>query len=140
MSQAQNAQAAMAPYQQAAMAHSENAQAGMAQTWQAAQAAMTQNRQATMGQNVQGPMAQMPQGAENSNEDLEAEEKTLFLNIVVVRKPDDATIKKEVNAKVPNPFGFGVLQGIAGNVAAQMLTEDKVATNLATKMPTEIPG
>merc|ERR1711937_835567 len=35
--------------------------------------------------------------------------------------------------------GFGVLQGIAGNVAARLLTEDKVAANLAANMPAELP-
>lgn len=63
----------------------------------------------------------------------------LFLNILVVKIPTEE-MKAKVAEKIPNPLGFGVLQGLAAEVVGKLVTQDVVASKLAEKMPQELPG
>lgn len=67
--------------------------------------------------------------------------KVFYLNIMVLQKTEelDNLVKEKVGAKMPNPFGHGLLGKAAGKVVTKILTEDKLAAKFATKIPETIP-
>lgn len=66
----------------------------------------------------------------------------IFLNMVLLSKTPELenTIKEQMKEKVPNPFGRGILQGLAARAAAKFATPDRLAEKMAAKVPQEIPA
>eukprot|EP00927_Polykrikos_kofoidii_P054688 TRINITY_DN49076_c0_g1_i1.p1 TRINITY_DN49076_c0_g1~~TRINITY_DN49076_c0_g1_i1.p1 ORF type:complete len:251 (-),score=48.89 TRINITY_DN49076_c0_g1_i1:52-804(-) len=72
---------------------------------------------------------------------------TLYLNVWVAEIKEaefKATVQQEVQKKVPNPFGFGILKkavgSIAGTVAATFVDTKSVAAKIAAKIPNQMPS
>ena len=76
---------------------------------------------------------QTPVGPEDASQ-----HPTLYLNIMVLSTPDDM-IQEKIDEKVPSPFGFKGLRGLAKTVISKRITEDVIAGKLAEKMPEALP-
>eukprot|EP00413_Alexandrium_margalefii_P001917 CAMPEP_0204519374 /NCGR_PEP_ID=MMETSP0661-20131031/4698_1 /ASSEMBLY_ACC=CAM_ASM_000606 /TAXON_ID=109239 /ORGANISM="Alexandrium margalefi, Strain AMGDE01CS-322" /LENGTH=191 /DNA_ID=CAMNT_0051524873 /DNA_START=54 /DNA_END=629 /DNA_ORIENTATION=+ len=75
--------------------------------------------------------------AETFEIDDPSNDETLYLNILVLKTSE--TQVQGADKEEANPLGFRALQNVAAAVAAKMVTEDRVAAQLAKRIPKALP-
>jgi hypothetical protein len=67
---------------------------------------------------------------------------SLYLNIFIAQKTEEMNkiIQEQIDQKVPNPLGFGLLRKAAGKIAMKKVTTDLIAAKMAQKIPDVMPA